>query len=99
MAFKVRVSKIFNTLLIELNFFRSHFNPDAISRLIMPQGLRFCTDKEVATLPPKCHPFLLTKEDGEKSCGLSLVFYEEVKDINICHAIHTLQVFKISDLN
>jgi hypothetical protein len=53
----------------------------------------------VATLPPKCHPFLLTKEDGEKSCGLSLVFYEEVKDINICHAIHTLQVFKISDLN
>ena len=34
----------------------------------------------------------MTKEDGEKSVGVSLVFYEEVKDINICHAIHTLQV-------
>jgi len=72
-------------------FCRSYFNPDAISRLILPQGLRFCTSREVSTLGPKCHPFLLTKEDGEKSYGVSFVFYEEVKDINICHAIHTLQ--------
>ena len=34
----------------------------------------------------------MTKEDGEKSVGVSMVFYEEVQDINICHAIHTLQV-------
>ena len=34
---------------------------------------------------------VLTKEDGEKCFGVSLIFYEEVKDINICHAVHTLQ--------
>ena len=25
------------------------------------------------------------------SFSVSLIFYEEVKDINICHALHTLQ--------
>ena len=34
---------------------------------------------------------VLTKEDGEKVFGVSLIFFEEVKDINICHAVHTLQ--------
>ena len=33
----------------------------------------------------------MTKEDGEKCFGVSLIFFEEVKDINICHAVHTLQ--------
>lgn len=68
-----------------------NYNPEALSRLILPNGLRFCTDKEVANLTPKSHSFVLTKEDGEKCYGVSLIFYEEVKDINICHAIHTLQ--------
>ncbi len=62
-----------------------------ICRLILPNGLRFCTDKEIRTLVPKSHSFVLTKEDGEKCYGVSLIFYEEVKDINICHAVHTLQ--------
>ena len=73
----------------------SHFNPEAVSRLILPQGLRFCTQKEISRrgqgIDPKCHPFILTKEDGEKSHGLAIVFYEPVQDINICHALHTLQ--------
>ena len=44
----------------------SHFNPEAVSRLVLPQGLRFCTDKEVSANPAKCHPFVVTKEDGER---------------------------------
>ena len=69
----------------------SHFNPEALSRLCLPQGLRFCTQTERDSFPPSFHPFILTKEDGSKSCGFSLVFMEEVTDMNICHALHTLQ--------
>ena len=73
----------------------SQFNPEAASRLILPQGLRFCTDKEISQggpgTTPKCHPFILTKEDGEKSHGVSIVYYEPVQDNNICNALHTLQ--------
>jgi hypothetical protein len=69
----------------------SNYNPEALARLILPAGLRFCTDKEVGNFSPKTHSFVLTKEDGEKCFGVSLIFYEEVKDINICHAVHTLQ--------
>ena len=69
----------------------SNYNPEALARLILPNGLRFCTDKEIRTLNPKSHSFVLTQETGEKCYGVSLVFYEEVKDINICHAVHTLQ--------
>merc|ERR1719320_484885 len=69
----------------------SHFNPDALSRLCLPQGLKFCTQSERENFNPACHPFILTKEDGSKSCGYSLVYMEEVKDMNICHALHTLQ--------
>ncbi len=68
-----------------------NYNPEALSRLILPGGLRFCTDKEISNFSPKCHSFVLTKEDGEKCFGVSLIFYEEVKDINICHALHSLQ--------
>ena len=69
----------------------SHFNPEALSRLCLPQGLRFCTQREQSSVPPTCHPFILTREDGTKSCGFSLVYFEEVSDMNICHALHTLQ--------
>ena len=73
-------------------------NEDILCRLILPQGLRFCTQKEFDALPQSvCHPFVLTREDGEKCYGISIIFYEEVKDINICHAVHTLQVsFNVS---
>ena len=71
----------------------SHFNPEAVSRLVLPQGLRFCTDRELESGNPggtKCHPFVVTKEDGERSFGVSCVFYEKVVDTNICQAVHTL---------
>jgi len=75
----------------------SHFNPEALSRLCLPQGLRFCTQSERSSVPPTCHPFILTREDGTKSCGFSLVYFEEVSDMNICHALHTLQKMYTTD--
>lgn len=69
----------------------SNFNPDAMSRLLLPEGLRFCTEREIADCPNKSHSFVVTKEDGDKLYGVSLSFYEEVTDSNICHAVHTLQ--------
>ena len=74
-----------------MSLFCTCLNTVIYCRLILPNGLRFCTDKEIRTLSPKSHSFVLTKEDGEKCLGVSLIFYEEVKDINICHAVHTLQ--------
>jgi hypothetical protein len=71
---------------------RSNFNSDALGRLILPQGLRFCTEREIDQCVNKAHPFVMTKEDGEKSYGVSLIFYERVEDSNICHAVHTLEV-------
>ena len=35
---------------------------------------------------------IATREDGRKNYGVAIVFYEEVTDTNICHAVHTLQV-------
>ena len=41
--------------------------------------------------------FIGFQEDGSKSCGFSLVFSEEVKDVNISHALHTLQKMHTAD--
>ncbi len=78
-------------LIPDINFCRSNFNADALVRLVLPRGLRFCTQHEVGDLPARCHAFVVTKEDGEKNYGVAIVFYEEVNDSNICHAVHTLQ--------
>ena len=58
----------------------SHFNPEALSRLCLPSGLKFCTQTERDSFSSACHPFILTKEDGSKSCGFSFIFMEEVRD-------------------
>ena len=72
----------------------SGLNEDILCRLILPKGLRFCTGKEFFESggSPVAHPFVLTREDGEKCYGISISFYEEVKDINSCHAVHTLSL-------
>ena len=44
--------------------FRSNYNGDAIVRLILPSGLRFCTQREISDLQEaKSNPFVLTRED------------------------------------
>lgn len=66
------------------------FDAAGICMLSLPQGLRFKTQKH--NLDPKFHSFATTREDGKRCHGFTLVFYEEVRNSNICSAMHTLQV-------
>lgn len=56
----------------------------------LPAGLLFRTQKHA--LDPQFHPFVITREDASRYYGFSLVFFEEVRNRNICSAMHTLQV-------
>lgn len=63
----------------------------------MPQGLKFRTQKHDTT--PRFHSFASTRDDGKRCYGFSLVFYEEVKNENICVAMQTLQSMYITELS
>ncbi|KAH8232731.1 hypothetical protein KR038_002052 [Drosophila bunnanda] len=65
--------------------------------LSLPQGLRFRTQKH--SIEPRFHSFATTREDGKRCYGFSLVFYEEIRNRNICGAIHTLQSMFITELS
>lgn len=65
--------------------------------LSLPQGLRFRTQKHDTT--PRFHSFASTRDDGKRCYGFSLVFYEEIKNENICTAMHTLQSMYITELS
>lgn len=66
------------------------FDAHGICMLSLPQGLRFRTQKH--SIEPHFHSFATTREDGKRCHGFSLIFYEEVRNQNICNAMHTLQV-------
>lgn len=55
----------------------------------LPNGLRFKTQKH--DLDPEFHSFIVTKQNGERCYGHSLVFYEKAPN-KICSAMQTLQV-------
>lgn len=59
-------------------------------QLCLPAGLQFRTQKH--SLEPKFHSFVVTRENASRYYGYSLIFYEEVRNRNICSAMHTLQV-------
>lgn len=59
-------------------------------QLCLPAGLQFKTQKHC--LEPKFHSFVVTRENASRYYGFSLIFYEEVRNRNICSAMHTLQV-------
>lgn len=65
-----------------------------VFQLCLPNGLKFRTQKHSVTQTPSFHSFLITKEDGRRCYGFSLVFYEEVRNRDICNAMQTLQVHK-----
>lgn len=65
--------------------------------LSLPAGLKFRTQKHC--VEPKFHSFATTREDGKRCYGFSLVFYEEVRNRNICSAMHTLQSMFITELS
>lgn len=66
-------------------------------QLCLPSGLRFRTQKH--SVEPTFHSFVLTKEDGHRTYGFSLLFYEECRNRKICAAMQTLQAMFITELS
>lgn len=65
--------------------------------LSLPQGLKFRTQKHDTT--PRFHSFASTRDDGKRCFGFTFIFYEEVKNENICTAMQTLQSMYITELS
>ncbi|XP_058511727.1 DENN domain-containing protein 5B isoform X1 [Ochotona princeps] len=64
------------------------FDQDAVNMLCMPKGLSFRT--QVDSKDPQFHSFIITREDGSRTYGFVLTFYEEVTSKQICTAMQTL---------
>jgi hypothetical protein len=54
----------------------------------MPKGLAFKTQADPRE--PQFHAFIITREDGSRTFGFALTFYEEVTSKQICSAMQTL---------
>ncbi|XP_046464167.1 DENN domain-containing protein 5B-like isoform X1 [Daphnia pulex] len=70
------------------------FDGAAVTTLCMPSGVHFsCVPKEShdKNKEPHFHPFIITKENGSRVYGFSLVFNEEVVDDSIINAVSSLQ--------
>ncbi|XP_078405312.1 DENN domain-containing protein 5A isoform X2 [Cetorhinus maximus] len=64
------------------------FDQDAVGMLCMPKGLSFKTQSD--NRDPQFHSFIITREDGSRTYGFALTFYEEVASKQICSAMQTL---------
>ncbi|XP_061670211.1 DENN domain-containing protein 5A isoform X3 [Syngnathoides biaculeatus] len=64
------------------------FDQDAVGMLCMPKGLAFRT--QVDSREPHFHSFIITREDGSRTYGFALTFFEEVTSKQICSAMQTL---------
>uniref|UniRef100_A0A3Q2P4A6 DENN domain containing 5A n=1 Tax=Fundulus heteroclitus TaxID=8078 RepID=A0A3Q2P4A6_FUNHE len=64
------------------------FDQDAVGMLCMPKGLSFRT--QVDCREPQFHSFIITREDGSRTYGFALTFFEEVTSKQICSAMQTL---------
>ncbi|XP_031629908.1 DENN domain-containing protein 5B isoform X2 [Contarinia nasturtii] len=73
------------------------FDSHGICMLSLPQGLRFRTQKH--SIEPHFHSFATTREDGKRCHGFSLIFYEEIRNQDICDAMHTLQSMFMTELS
>ncbi|KAG8226105.1 hypothetical protein J437_LFUL006734 [Ladona fulva] len=73
------------------------FDHEAVAMLCLPHGLHFRTQKN--SLEPRFHSFITTREDGRRTYGFSLVFYEEVTDRRICSAMQTLQAMHLTEVS
>ncbi|CAG9836682.1 unnamed protein product [Diabrotica balteata] len=68
------------------------FDESAVCMFSLPAGLKFRTQKHSVTQAPNFHSYIITREDGKRCFGFSLIFYEEVQSRDIKEAMHTLQV-------
>ncbi|KAF4523620.1 hypothetical protein B566_EDAN010129 [Ephemera danica] len=73
------------------------FDKNAVCMLCLPHGLQFRTQKN--TLEPEFHSFIITREDGSRCYGFSLVVFEEVYDRKLCSAMQTLQAMHLTELS
>ncbi|XP_028811621.1 DENN domain-containing protein 5A isoform X3 [Denticeps clupeoides] len=64
------------------------FDQDAVGMLCMPKGLSFRTQTD--NRDPQFHSFIITREDGSRTYGFALTFFEEVTSKQICSAMQTL---------
>uniref|UniRef100_A0A8C6WKV7 DENN/MADD domain containing 5A n=1 Tax=Neogobius melanostomus TaxID=47308 RepID=A0A8C6WKV7_9GOBI len=64
------------------------FDQDAVGMLCMPKGLAFRT--QVDNREPQFHSYIITREDGSRTYGFALTFFEEVTSKQICSAMQTL---------
>ncbi|XP_063737521.1 DENN domain-containing protein 5A isoform X2 [Eleginops maclovinus] len=64
------------------------FDQDAVGMLCMPKGLAFRT--QVDSREPQFHSYIITREDGSRTYGFALTFFEEVTSKQICSAMQTL---------
>ncbi|XP_053304823.1 DENN domain-containing protein 5A isoform X2 [Spea bombifrons] len=64
------------------------FDQDAVGMLCMPKGLSFKTQSDPRD--PQFHSFIITREDGSRTFGFALTFFEEVTSKQICSAMQTL---------
>lgn len=64
------------------------YDQDAVGMLCMPKGLSFKTQAD--SRDPQFHSFIITREDGSRTFGFALTFYEEVTSKQICSAMQTL---------
>ncbi|KAM6075081.1 DENN domain-containing protein 5A isoform 4-T4 [Chlamydotis macqueenii] len=64
------------------------FDQDAVGMLCMPKGLAFKTQAD--SRESQFHSFIITREDGSRTFGFSLTFFEEVTSKQICSAMQTL---------
>ncbi|GFR82162.1 DENN domain-containing protein 5A [Elysia marginata] len=71
------------------------FDENAIGMLCLPKGLSFKTQWD--SRQPKFHSFLITREDGSRSYGSALLFYEEVTSKSVLETMQTL--FKMHQAN
>uniref|UniRef100_A0A8D8PXI4 DENN domain-containing protein 5B n=1 Tax=Cacopsylla melanoneura TaxID=428564 RepID=A0A8D8PXI4_9HEMI len=73
------------------------FDCNAVCMLSLPNGLQFKTQKHYHE--PKFHSFIITKENGERYYGSSLILFEEVNNKKICSAMQILQSMHITELS
>ncbi|OCT86073.1 hypothetical protein XELAEV_18019767mg [Xenopus laevis] len=64
------------------------WNPFDQDALCMPKGLSFRTQAD--NRDPEFHSFIITREDGSRTYGFVLTFFEEVTSKQMCAAMQTL---------
>lgn len=66
-------------------------------QLSHPKGLRFQTQK--GKREPHFHSYIITREDGSRSYGAALTFYESVDAPQVISAMQTLQNMHMAELS